>query len=174
MFLIPEAHDRDVRSGGIAALVVGLTLVLAAQAAASVESSASAASPTGTQKTWRPVQVVTALRKAGLPIGLVRYYTASSDPNELLGRPGQYNGKANFRDRFIRGTGFDVENGGSVETFSNTANARRRFNYVSHVTETSPLLTEYDYLEGTVFLRLSHKLTPKQAKVYERAFRRAV
>ena len=44
---------------------------------------------------------------------------------------------------------------------------------MSHVTETSPLFSEYDYLEGTVFLRLSHKLTPKQAKVYERAFRRA-
>ncbi|HST17041.1 MAG TPA: hypothetical protein VLK36_05190 [Gaiellaceae bacterium] len=163
-----------MRSGGIAALVVGLTLVLAALGAASVEASASAVTPTATQKTWRPVQVVTALRQAGLPIGLVRYYTASSDPNKLLGRPGQYNGKANFRDQTLSGTGFDVENGGSVETFSNLAAARRRFNYVSHVTESSPLLTEYDYLEGTVFLRLSHELTPKQAKVYEGAFRRAV
>lgn len=163
-----------MKSGGIAALVVGLILVLAVQAAASVESSASAASPTATQKTWRPVQVITKLRSAGLPIGLVRYYTASSDPNKLLGRPGQYNGKANFRDRFLSGAGFDVENGGSVETFSNTTAARKRFNYVSSVTESSPLFAEYDYLEGTVFLRLSHELTPKQAKVYERAFRRAV
>ena len=146
----------------MAALVVGLTLVLAAQAAASVEASASAVSPTAPQKTWRPVQVVTALRKAGLPIGLVRYYTASSDPNKLLGRPGQYIGKANFRDRLDSRTGFEVDNGGSVETFSNVADARRRFNYVSSVTETSPLLSEYDYLEGTVFLRLSHVLTPKQ------------
>ena len=118
--------------------------------------------------------MVTALRNAGLPIGVVRNYTASSDPNKLLGRPGQYTGKANFRDRRIRGgTGFDVNNGGSVETFSNSADAKRRFNYVSAITETSPLFAEYDYLEGTVFLRLSRSWRGR-GEAYERAFRRAV
>jgi hypothetical protein len=40
--------------------------------------------------------------------------------------------------------------------------------------KSAPLFAEYDYLEGAVMLRLSHKLTPSQAKAYERAFRRAV
>jgi hypothetical protein len=50
------------------------------------------------EKTWRPIEVITALRHAGLPIGAVRYYKARSDPNKLLGRPFQYTGKATFRD----------------------------------------------------------------------------
>jgi hypothetical protein len=60
-----------------------------------------------------------------------------------------------------------------MSTFSNSAEAKRRFNYVSAITKSS-LFSEYDYLEGTVFLRVSHNLTPTQAKAYERAFRRAV
>ncbi len=126
------------------------------------------------EKTWRPVQVISALRRAGLPIGLVRYYSASNDVNKLLGRPGQYTGKANFRDRRIRGSGFDVDDGGSVETFANKGDAANRFRYVDAITRASPLFAEYHYLEGTVFLRVSHELTPVQAKAYERAFRRAV
>jgi hypothetical protein len=117
--------------------------------------------------------VITALRHAGLPVGRVRYYTPVSDPNKLLGRPGQYTGKANFRDRRIRSTGFEVDDGGSVETFTNKGDAKRRFDYISAIAK-SPLFSEYDYLEGTVFLRVSHKLTPAQANAYERAFRRAV
>jgi hypothetical protein len=126
------------------------------------------------EKTGRPIQVLTALRHAGLPVGRVRCYTASSDPNKLLGRPGQYTGKANFKDRRIRSAGFDVDNGGSVETFASKSDAKRRFDYVSAITKSSPLFAEYDYLEGTVFLRVSHELTPRQAKAYERALRRAV
>src|SRR5262245_15264945 len=93
-----------------------------------VIGTGSASARTG--KTWRPVQVVTGLRQAGLPIGAVRYYTPASDPNKLLGRPGQYSGKANFRDRRIRGSGFDVDCGGSVETFPNKQTASVRYRYI--------------------------------------------
>lgn len=129
------------------------------------------------EKTWRPAQVLTALRAAGLPVGVARHYTASTDVNKLLGRPGQYVGKANFRDKRIRpipGLAFDVREGGSVETFSNSTDARNRFRYVSGIARSTPLFAEYDYLEGTVLLRVSRELTPTQAKAYERAFRRVV
>jgi hypothetical protein len=120
-------------------------------------------------------QVIAALKSAGLPIGGVRSYTASTDPNKLLGRPGQYTGKANFRDRRLAPTkDFDTTSGGSVETFENRDDAKRRYDYVSAITKGSPLFAEYDYLEGNTFLRLSHELTPAQAKVYEEAFRDAL
>ena len=126
------------------------------------------------EKTWRPLQVMTALRSAGLPIGLVRYYTASSDPNKLLGRPGQYTGKANFRDKRIReGTGFGVENGDRWRR-SPTRRPRKTASGTCPRSRRVPLCSQIDYLEGTVFLRLSNELTPAQAKAYERAFRRAV
>jgi hypothetical protein len=117
-----------------------------------------------TNKTWRPVQVITALRQAGLPIGAVRYFTP----------PGQFNVKANFRDRRLRGAGFDVDNGGSVETFQNKGEASRRYRHVHAIATSSSLFAEYDYVEGNVVLRISHELTPRQAKAYERALRRAV
>jgi hypothetical protein len=149
---------------------------LAVAAASVIVCVAAVAGHAASEKTWKPIQVVTALKRAGLPIAAVRYYTARSDPNKLLGRPFQYTGKANFHDRRIARAGdtFDVDNGGSVETFSNTADASSRFKYVQAIVKSTPLFAEYDYLEGTVMLRLSHKLTPSQAKGYERAFRKTV
>jgi hypothetical protein len=148
---------------------------MAVAAAMAIAAGLAGASEARATKTWRPAQVITALRQVGLPIGLVRYYNPSSDPNKLLGRPGQYTGKANFRDRRIRsGTGFRVDNGGSVETFANKGDAERRYKYLHAISTSSSLFAEWNYVEGTVVLRLSHQLTPRQAKQYERAFRRAV
>ena len=163
-----------IRQVVLTAAVVGSVAVGVATANASGVTEGSATDSAHAQKTWRPVQVIGALRRAGLPIGRVRYYTAANDVNKLLGRPGQYIGKANFRDTRIRSTGFDVDDGGSVETFANKGDAARRYRYVDAVTNSSSLFVEYHYLEGTVFLRLSHELTPAQAKQYERAFRKAV
>jgi hypothetical protein len=148
------------------ALVLALSGLLAAPA---VSATAK------TSRMWKPRDVIAALRKAGLPIGAVQYYTPANDPNKLLGRPGQYTGKANFRDhRAQDGSGYDVNNGGSIETFANKGDANRRFRYVEAISQSSSLFVEYDYLEGTVLLRVSHNLTPAQAKAYETRLRRAV
>ena len=123
-------------------------------------------------------QVIVMLRAAGFPIGKIKIYSASNDANLLLGRPGQYTGKVNFRDRRIKdgGGGFAVSSGGSIEVFASKADARRRSNYVTAIFESaSPSVpSEYDYLEGNTFLRLSHVLTPVQARKYEAALRRFV
>jgi hypothetical protein len=147
---------------------------MALAAAMAIAAGMAGASDARSSKAWRPVQVITALRHAGLPIGLVRYYNPSSDPNKLLGRPGQYIGKANFHDRRLSGREFTVDNGGSVETFANKTNAQIRYRYIHAISTSSSLFAEWNYVEGTVVLRLSHELTPRQAKQYERAFRRAV
>jgi hypothetical protein len=119
-------------------------------------------------------QVVVKLRASGFPVGKLKVYDASSDGNHLLGRPGQYVGKANFHDRRIKdgGAGFAVSSGGSVEVFASKADAKRRFDFIAAVTRSPAVFAEYDYLEGTVLLRLSHRLTRAQATRYATAVRR--
>jgi len=119
--------------------------------------------------------VVAALKAAGLSIGQVKVYDASSDPNSLLGRPGQYTSKVAFTDANVATSDatdpFDLTNGGSVEVFASRGDATKRKDYIATVTAGLPVLTEYDYLDrsGTVLLRLGHTLTPDQATAYQQA-----
>lgn len=131
----------------------------------------AAASTTGTPTAQ---QVIFKLKTAGMPIGKFKVYNERNDGNHLLGRPGQYTSKVNFRDKRVPASGdFDVTGGGAVEVFASKADAKRRYDYVSAIAK-SPLFSEYDYLEGKVLLRLSHILTPTQAKRYEASLRRLV
>ncbi len=152
-----------------------LVFVMAVLGSLAVEVG-SASSPAAGTPTAR--QVVVKLRAAGLPIGKFRVYSTSTDANHLLGRPGQYTGKVNFRDRRINvgGGGFAVSAGGSVEMFASRSDAKRRFDYVSAIFRSaSPAIPgERVYLVGNAVLRLSHVLTPPQAKKYEAALRRLV
>jgi hypothetical protein len=93
-------------------------------------------------------------------------YTADTDPNHLLGRPGQYTGKGNWRD-----TGDDsTADTYTVETFANTTDRDERLHYVQSIAEMSPILCEYDATSGVALLRISCNVTPGQDKGYERAF----
>ena len=109
-----------------------------------------------------------------MPIGESIAYTAKNDPNELLGRPNQYNSKVNFKDTRLKpdeiARGFDVQNGGSIEVFENQDDATTRKEYLKGIGKV-PLFSEYSYREGTVLLRLSHRLTPEQAAEYEDALK---
>ncbi len=123
-----------------------------------------------------PEDVLNALKSAGLPIGDYEEYTAETDPNELLGRPGQYTGKLNFRDARLapETTTFDITDGGSIEVFASVARAEARHTYVVTITESALMFAEYDYLEGTVLLRLSSRLTPDQAEEYADALKKVI
>lgn len=130
-------------------------------------SSSVAAEPTAES-------VVAALKAAGLPVGDVKAYTAEDDPNALLGRPGQYIGKAAFHDTRISADvagAFDVQRGGSVELFASAGDAEQRSEYVAAATQAISPLAEYDYQHGEILLRLSHELTPEQAAEYEAALK---
>lgn len=130
--------------------------------------------PTPPPQTSNPaVSVVQALEKAGLPIdaGTLRVYDAGSDPNNLLGRPGQYVAKVNFHDtRFPASFDMDIDSGGSVEAFATPDDLAMRFAYISAVARVG-IFSEYDYLSksNVAFLRVSHQLTPDQAAAYARA-----
>ncbi|MCX5386999.1 hypothetical protein [Streptomyces sp. NBC_00083] len=101
--------------------------------------------------------------------------TAENDGNHLLGRPGQYTSKITFTDRRIKSADTqglepgDVGYGGSVETFANPDDAATRATYIQAVTKNIPALIEYDFVHGTNVIRVSHFLTPVQAKEYDAA-----
>jgi hypothetical protein len=114
--------------------------------------------------------VVERLQAAGLPIAEITVYTAETDPNNLLGRPGGYESKATFRDtRIERGTG--VGGGGSVEVFKDDDGAIRRREQMERISQSSPVLGEYTYQRGSVVLRIARALTPDQAQAYEQALK---
>ncbi|ELP67660.1 hypothetical protein STRTUCAR8_08573 [Streptomyces turgidiscabies Car8] len=101
--------------------------------------------------------------------------TAENDPNHLLGRPSQYTSKVTFADSRIKAADIsgtkegDVERGGAIEVFGSEADAQTRAKYIQAVTKSLPALAEYDYVHGSVLVRVSHYLTPAQAAGYESA-----
>lgn len=101
--------------------------------------------------------------------------TADNDPNHLLGRPGQYASKVTFNDTRIKASDVsgtdkgDVDRGGAIEVFATPADATARAKYIQAVTKSMPMLSEYDYVHGTVLVRVSHYLTPDQAAGYKTA-----
>jgi hypothetical protein len=101
--------------------------------------------------------------------------TAANDPNHLLGRPNQYTSKVTFTDSRIKASDVagtekgDVERGGAVEVFGKPADAAARAKYIQAVAKSISALAEYDYVHGSVLIRVSHYLTPKQAAAYKTA-----
>lgn len=91
--------------------------------------------------------------------GLVTY-DEKTDPNKLLGRPGQYIGKWNWKLAGDEGT---------IEVFANAEDAKRRADRSRSIGEASPLLLKYVFLHPTrhLVLRLPKALTPAEAKKWE-------
>ncbi len=123
-------------------------------------------------------QVANVLRSAGAPLTVTLVYTAESDPNKLLGRPGGYTSKIAFSDSRIppaelgEGVAPDaIERGGSVEVYPTRAGAAARAQFIQAALQGAQgvLGSEYDYTAGPVLVRVTGTLTPAQAGVYQRA-----
>ncbi|MFD3442540.1 hypothetical protein ACFWU3_34190 [Streptomyces sp. NPDC058685] len=101
--------------------------------------------------------------------------TEDDDPNHLLGRPNQYTSKVTFTDSRIKVDDVagaepgSVELGGAIEVFTTAADSQARADYIQNVTKGMPMLAEYDFVSGTVLIRVSHYLTPTQAADYKAA-----
>ncbi|MFE7854072.1 hypothetical protein [Streptomyces sp. NPDC057403] len=101
--------------------------------------------------------------------------TAANDPNHLLGRPNQYTSKVTFTDTRIKASDVSstekgaLERGGAIEVFADASDAKARADYIQSVTKAMSALAEYDYVHGTVLVRVSHYLTPDQAAEYKAA-----
>ena len=98
--------------------------------------------------------------------------TEDNDPNDALGRPGSYvEAVAIYDSRAECDDDLDITCGAKVEVFETEAAATKRRDYIQGVVmDTSGLLTEYDYLDDTVLLRVSGDLEPSVAAEYEKAF----
>ena len=149
--------------------------------------SSAAAQPTATKAptaTRAPAPktaeaIVQSLKSLGLPLGESFTYTADNDQNHLLGRPGQYTGKANWIDTRLTSTNtgvkISVTDGGSVETFASLDDASKRFSYIQSLsTSGNALFAEYEYQHGAAILRVSSALTPAQAQAYDDAFKKTM
>lgn len=127
-------------------------------------------SPTPTPAPKTANDVAQALKNAGMSIGDITVLTAETD--QLLGRPGQYASKVNFKDTRIgqdKLTGMinkDVSPGGSIEVFVNADEMKARVALIKTLTQ-SFSIPEYDYQSGLVLLRVSGILTPEEAGEYD-------
>ena len=118
--------------------------------------------------------LIKVFKDAALPVGPVTTYDASTDPNELLGRPGQYVGKAKWVETRIKQSSIQGSDpkGGDVEIFDSQKSMDQRWQYLGGFSDSS-LLGFYMYHSGNAIVRLEHDLTPDQAAEYEAALKSA-
>lgn len=114
-------------------------------------------------------EVLKAMKSKGVKIGEVVTYTESTDPNNLLGRPGGYVSKSNFElegDEKISGE--DPSN--TLEVYPKEEEAISRKKYIEEIGKASPMFLQYIYQSGKYVLRLEKKNTPTVAKEIENIF----
>ena len=98
----------------------------------------------GQAKTSTAVKVLKCLQAGGLPVAQYEVYNASTDLNKRLGRPHQYVAKLNFHDRRLPfDSDYDTDAGGSIEVFTNMADAKARGKYIGAF---SAMFPEYRYI----------------------------
>ncbi len=143
-------------------------------AAESTSSTAPSDAPLVAAPADAPV-VLEDLIAAGLPITGNIVITEVNDPNNLIGRPGQYVSKVVFADERA-GAPLDEsapsnDAGGSVEVFTDAAGAQARSDYIQRsLASLGPVAgTEYHYLAGTALIRVTGALVPSAAAEYEAA-----
>jgi len=120
--------------------------------------------------------VVLAFAEMGLSVGEYAVYDAATDPNTLLGRPGQYVSKVNFEDTSVEqdttALPFSIVNGGTVEIFSDEADAEIWQESVEAIARSGIAQdVQYVYREDLIVIRLSRVLLPDEAEAYGDALR---
>lgn len=109
-----------------------------------------------------------AIEAAGFPVHSPTVVTEETDSNELLGRPGQYTSKVVFYD--IAGNAGRNNDKCTIEVFDSSKDAKTRFDYVKSLSESISMLSEYDYLNDIVILRIDNCVSPADAQKYEEWF----
>lgn len=100
----------------------------------------------------------------------IEVYTEDTDPNELIGRPGQYTSAAVLADKDTEG-GTGTDRGATIEVFETADDAKVRSEYILGILKGESWLgTEWHHLSGTALLRVSGTLKPSVNKVYEQAW----
>jgi len=102
-----------------------------------------------------------------LPVGETIIYDEETCPNSLLGRPGQYVGKADWEDTRVEQYG-DSLIGGTVEVFEDEETLIKRKEYIEPFLEETMFL-QYMFIHKNVIVRVDKELTPSQAEEYKDA-----
>lgn len=112
--------------------------------------------------------VAAAVRASGIPVTDLVVFTAETDPNKLLGRPGQYIAKVSWKDPRV-----STADLATIEVFPDAASLQARFAYIDGIFKSSPMLLQWMYRNEArlALLRLPKELTPDQAKQYEDWFK---
>lgn len=141
-----------------------VTLAIAALAGCSNPVATRSASPATTTSTgtFNPSAEVIAQRMGLTKAPGYVVYTASTDPNHLMGRQNGYTSKINW--------GPDG-NTGTIEVFPDQASATARQDYIKGFT--CPFGFGYLIRAGTADLRLGCDVTPVQAATVEARFHAA-
>lgn len=134
---------------------------------APVAQTGPAATPTAAQKTAGEIAKT-------MNLGTVTVWTAATDQNQLLGRPGGYTSAATIVDKRLTCTDPSTDCGATIEVFPTSDQATARSEYIQSILGGGGVLgTEYHYFSGTALLRVTGHLTPDQAKAYDTAFEAA-
>ena len=115
------------------------------------------------------LQVVAALKQAGMPVGAVLVYDAATDPNDLVGQPYAYTEKVNFADEELANPSAS-DTDGTVEVFANADDAAKRKASMDAFSENAPTVGYLTYQQGRYLLRLSHRVQAARARRYREAF----
>lgn len=101
--------------------------------------------------------------KKKFPVKDTTIFTAETDPNKLLGRPGQYLVKMSWKLE-----GEDA----TLEVFRAPDDAQKRADYTTQIGKSSPMFLQYVYLnlKRSAVLRLPKEVTPASAKAWQAMF----
>jgi hypothetical protein len=161
----------------LALLAIGVTLAAGCGGSSHPSSGTNAQATSTAPKPTDANGVAQHMIQAGLPASVSIVFTAANDPNQLLGRQGQYTSKVSLQDQRLPKvdavTQSSVDGGGSIECFSDSAGAKARYEYLKGFQSSALLGDGYDYVSGKCVLRLTKKLTPAPAAQYEQLFRAA-
>lgn len=166
---------RASRSG-VLALALGIMVLLSACARGGALARPPTVSSTVTAQiasgTHIAESVLQRLKANDLPIGETFTATTATDPDHLLGTPGQYVGKVTFQDtrlaKDLHGADLSVVDGGSILVYPSALDVKNVKDYMQKLNgDGAMFFTEYDYWNGLVLLRLSSQLSPSQAGDYK-------
>lgn len=165
---------RRSRTLLLAALVAVAAIGCSNPATTAARQITKAATPTPAPKPPTTDDVLARLTAAHLPVDATTVFTAETDSNHLLGRPGQYIAKVSWHDSRVAAPvdpkSLGVSDGGGVEIFASSADRAPREEYLRRVSKAASIFVEYtDEVGAFTLLRQSHDLTPDQAAEYRKA-----
>lgn len=137
-------------------------------------ATTTAASPTTAAQAMDAKAVLDALKAAGLPLTAIVAQDENTDPNDKLGRPGQYTSRASADvpggDKTAEK--YSIDRGIVAEVFATPEDAAARAKYIQDALRNAPILgTEYHYqpADKRILVRLTGEVKPSAAKAYEAA-----